>query len=228
MFSQWCCELRNQRQKKNKKQIGPFCDAADQHAFALAAVHIIAHWPRVAFRVGDRGALYVWHRYLHSTHTAPKPIRRSKSPTCVKSCGFITANTQQRHLGGERGEDEGGQGREIKEEKAGGFFICLKWDWGQRVAGALFLGWDWELKRRLGGMEKISMTKQAAADVPVTHYEGMKTTQTQPSANCWESISKCKLGCIFAWTEKAQIWFISNNQNSLPSYFWHILWYFNV
>lgn len=110
-----------ERKKKKSKQVGRVCDAADQHAFALAAVHIIAWWPAGgAFRVGGRGVLYVWHRYLHPTQRAPKPICRSKPPTCVqkgKSCGFITTSTTTTSFGGKR--RVGGTGRGDKGMEGG-------------------------------------------------------------------------------------------------------------
>lgn len=63
---------------------------------------------------------------------------------------------QHRDAESRKGEDGSVQGRRERgaRQNGRGCFICLKWDWGRRVTGALFLHRDWELKKQQGQEEK--------------------------------------------------------------------------
>lgn len=122
-------------------------------AFVFGAVHIIglSPAPSSALVINVPSTfdtnIYTAHNARSETHPAlrtPSHVHRGKLP----SVRFVTACTKTSLGEGRRGMER--KGKEGRKEEAKGCFICLKWDWGHRVARALFLHRDWELKRRLG------------------------------------------------------------------------------
>lgn len=120
MFSQWCCELRNQRQKKQKtnrtllwcSRSARFCVGRSAHNCSLAPRHLQSWGSRRPLRLTP---IFTFHSYRTQTHP-PLQISDMREKLWVHHSKHTTTSFGGGKRRGRRGTgkgDKGGEGRRL-------------------------------------------------------------------------------------------------------------------